>query len=171
MDNQVNNYVEKRQAELAQQSMVSKLKRKANKYGDNYDPDTAAGLLNISLQQGGMVGSVAQELANERKTLLQRALDTGVGKTLSWGIKQLDNVNNVMAATVLSLQGNGLTFGENVAKSLREDTQLSNVVFGESQAETRAGKVISWVARTAFDTILDPTTYVTFGASGLKNLS
>lgn len=168
----VQNLIQKESEKRAQQQLSLSIRNNANKYASgSLDPNTVDGLVNLGLQAGGRVGAVSQEIANPRKSLLQKVTSSAPGQFLGWSLKQLDNVNNVMAASILSMQGNGLTFGENIAKSLKEDTQVSTVLFGESKAKTKAGKVVSWVARTAFDTLIDPTTYITFGAGGARKIT
>lgn len=121
-----------------------------------YDTSSAEGLLALANSQGGSVAEVANELANPRTGILST-----VGSTLKNAFSGFLDIISIPSNVIAGVMSSEYTVGE----AMKENIRPSDVIFGEDESETTMQKAGSFLVRTAADILLDPLTYVTFGAS------
>lgn len=159
-----------KQRKLGMSRSVSGL---GNQYQDNMDPNTSEGLYNLAMMNGGRSAEVISQLAHPRKGILSSVGDV-LKKAGKGVIDILSTGNEIVAGTILGLQSNGLSLSEGVQKALKEDLTTSDVLLGDYNKTGKTGlqKVGNFAVRFALDTLLDPLTYLTFGAArGVVGLS
>ena len=159
-------YINKRNASKARQSSLSGIKKMGNRFHGNLDPNTSEGLYNLAMMQGGRSAEVIAELAHPQKSILS-SIGERVKNFAGDVLDVLSTGNEAVAGVILSMQGNGLSLSENVRKAITEDISASDALLGEFNGKNKTGlqKVGNFVMRTGIDILLDPTTYITFGAS------
>lgn len=123
------------------------------------DLSSPEGLLELARLQGGAVGEVAEELVNPEKSFLSR-----VGNTLGGGFQKFVNTMLIPSNVVAGV----LSADHTVREALDQKLMPSDVLFGEDSLDpdaTAMEKVGNFFTRFTVDVLLDPLTYVTFGAS------
>lgn len=176
MDNIQKNIQLGRQKQITQMQNANKKKVGifANNFQDNFDPNTAEGLYNLAIQNGGRPGEVASLLARQDKRLFT-TVGEGLKNVAMGALDLLATPGHLVAGTLLGLQDNGLTFGESVRKALKENINVSDVIMPnklttkDSPFLAKAGE---WGLRFAIDVVTDPLTFVTAGATrGILGIS
>lgn len=149
----------------------------ANKYGvkssRKADLTTSEGLYNVAEATGGAVAKRAKEITGEEPTTFSKiegGLKRGLGNTLD--IIQRPNyaiasgIKNVIDTNPNTTFEGGLESG---ITGQTKHTFTDVLEEGGWKPETRGGKIAKGVTGFALDVLLDPTTYVTFGAgAGVK---
>ena len=121
------------------------------------DLNTSQGLLELARAQGGAVGQLAEELAHPNRGILS-SIGNGFKKAFSEFVDIISVPNQVVAGV--------LSDKYSVSEAVKKNISTSDVIFGEQDPNaTTMKKVGSFLVRTATDIVLDPLTYVTFGAS------
>jgi hypothetical protein len=128
------------------------------------DLNSSEGLLSLAQQQGGAIGQVAEELVHPTKGILS-SIGDGFKKAFT-GFVDLISIPNQVIAGALSDK-------YSISEAIKQNISTSDVIFGDQDPNsTTMHKVGSFLVRTATDIVLDPLTYVTFGASkGVLGLS
>lgn len=128
------------------------------------DLNSSEGLLQLAQAQGGAIGQVAEELVHPSKGILS-SIGDGFKHAFS-GFVDLISIPNQVVAGVLSSK-------YSISEAVKQNISTSDVLFGDQNPNnTTMQKVGSFLVRTATDIVLDPLTYVTFGASkGVLGLS
>lgn len=132
------------------------------------DLTTAAGLYDVAQQAGGNVAEQADQVMGIKPSLRQRVTDglkTGLGKTLD--IISRPNYAIASAAKNVVDDDPNTTISGGLKSGITGKTKHTfSDVFEEAgwKPESYAGKFGKGVLGFAADVLLDPTTYVTFGA-------
>lgn len=154
--------------------LKSSLNSFGNKFGESFDPNTSEGLYNLAMQHGGRTEEVLRELAHPQKSILS-TIGNGLKNFGSGIINVLEAPNEIVGGLLQYMKGtNQMSLSDNVVKAVKEDISTSDVLFGEFNSKGKHGveKVANFLVRTATDILLDPTTYLTFGATrGILGLS
>jgi len=120
---------------------------------DLNDPDV---LYQIAQLQGGAIAGTAEELFHPQRSILA-TVGKGFKNAFMGFLDVLMTPSEIMAG-ILSPE---LTIRE----AMKKDIMPSDVLFGEPDKDrTTMQKVGGFFVRTALDILLDPLTYVTFGA-------
>lgn len=144
-----------------------------NKTSKKADLTTSEGLYNVAEQQGGAVAKSAKQITGEEPTVFSKiegGLKKGLGKTLDI----ISRPNYAVASAVKNVidKNPTTTFEGGLKSGITGKTKhtFSDVLEeGGWKPETTAGKVVKGATGFALDVLLDPTTYVTFGAgTGVK---
>lgn len=129
-------------------------------YGSTTQQDplsTPEGLYNLALQQGGAVAMAATELYHPQVGLM-----SSIGGALKNSFHKFINIISVPNQVVAGIISPDLTVGD----TIRDNISASDVIYGEKDPNASIyQKIGSFLVRTATDVLLDPLTYVTFGAS------
>lgn len=125
--------------------------------------DSVNGLLTLAQQQGGAVGSAADELVHPTTSILST-----IGNGFKNAFSDFVSVLSIPSETVAGI----LSPTQSVSDAIKNHTKVSDVIFGQQPGnESTMMKVGSFITRTAVDIMTDPLTYVTFGAGeGLMGL-
>lgn len=131
--------------------------------GGKADLSTSQGLYELAQSQGGAVAQVANELYHPQTSILS-TISNGLKSAFSGFINAISVPNEIVAGIISS----DLTVGE----AIDQHVKTSDVLFGKQDPNASIyGKVGQFLARTATDILLDPLTYLTFGAgSGILGL-
>jgi len=125
---------------------------------NSFDLNTSEGLLNIARSKGGNIAEAAEEIANPTTGILS-TIGNGLKNSFKGFVDVISIPNQIVAGAI----SKDYTVGE----AIKENISTSDVIFGELNPDSSTmQKVGGFVARTAVDMLLDPLTYVTFGASG-----
>jgi len=121
------------------------------------DLSSSQGLLALAMGQGGAVGAAATEMAHPT---------TGILSSISSGLKnsfrKFVDIISVPSQAVAGIISPSVTVKEAIEKNISP----SDIIFGEKKKNANLlEKTGSFLVRTATDILLDPTTYITFGAS------
>lgn len=130
------------------------------------DLNSSEGLLMLARAQGGAIGQVAEELVHPNRGILS-SIGNGFKKAFA-GFVDIVSVPNQIVAGAISDK-------YSISEAIKKNISTSDVIFGDQNPKnTTMQKVGSFLVRTATDILLDPLTYVTFGASrgalGLSSL-
>jgi hypothetical protein len=123
-------------------------------------------LLQAAKMEGGAIAEVAHELTDPKASVLST-----VGNGFKKAFKGFIDVMNVSSNTVAGVLSPDYTVGE----AIKENITPSQVIFGDPvETDLFTVKALDWTGRFATDVLLDPLTYVTFGASagalGIRSL-
>lgn len=120
------------------------------------DANSSEGLLAIANAHGGAVAQAANEIAYPTTGILS-TIGNGVKRAFKGFVDVLSMPSQVVAGTISA----DYTIGQ----AIKENISPSDVIFGarDPYASTMQ-KTGSFLTRTAVDILLDPLTYVTFGA-------
>jgi len=135
------------------------------------DLTTSEGLYNIAKQAGGALAKKAEEL--EKGTFISK-VGEGLKKGLSKTLDIISRPGYASASAVKNIidEDPNTTFVGGLKSGITGQTKHTySDVFEEAgwKPETTVGKVTKGAAGFALDVLLDPTTYVTFGAgTGMK---
>lgn len=139
--------------------------RGSNPYriGGKADLSSSQGLYMLAQQQGGAVAQAAAELYHPQTSILS-TLAAGFKGAFSNFIDTISAPNEIVAGIISP----NITVGE----ALDNHVKTSDVLFGKSDPNASIySKTGQFLVRTATDILLDPLTYVTFGAgSGFLGL-
>jgi hypothetical protein len=114
-------------------------------------------LLAAAKLEGGAIAEVAEELTHPRRSIFSTVGD-GFKNAFSGFIDVIQMPQNIVAGALSS----DYTIGE----AMKYDVTPSDVLFGEQdETDTFIQKTGEFSKRFAVDVLLDPLTYVTFGAS------
>jgi hypothetical protein len=146
----------------------------AQKYGNvKEDLTTSGGLYNVAQRTGGAVAERANEIMGENPSILSRVgsgLKTGLGKILD--VAQRFNYAGASAVKNVIDQDANTTLSSGLLSGIKGETKNTySDVFEEAgwKPTSFAGKAGKGIAGFALDVLLDPTTYITFGAgAGVK---
>jgi len=145
----------------------------AAKSRKNFDLGTSEGLYGLAQDAGGPVAARADEIMGNDPSLLSRfggGLKKGLGKVLD--VAQRFNYAGASAVKNVIDDDVETTFGGGLKSGITGKTKHTySDVFEEAgwNPETKLGKFGKGATGFALDVLLDPTTYVTFGASaGVK---
>lgn len=137
------------------------------------DLNTSEGLFNLAQKTGGTVGQKGKEIMGEEKSIfgkIESGFKKGLGKTLD--VAQRVNYASASAVKNAIDDDPNTTFGGGLKSGIKGITKHTYTdVFEEAgwQPTGWAGKAAKGLSGFALDVLLDPTTYVTFGASaGVK---
>ncbi len=119
------------------------------------DLTTSAGLYGLAQAQGGQVASEAQQIMEPQSTFLGKMADFG-RTALTKTIKALNLGANVVAGIISP--------DKTVGEAVQENILPADVVWGEMTADTKLGKAGLGIGKFITNVLLDPVTYVTFGA-------
>lgn len=136
-------------------------------FSNGPDLDSADGLLSLAQAQGGAISQVAEELTHPERGILS-TIGNGFKKAFS-GFVDVISVSNQVVAGAISSE---YTIGE----AIDQNISTSDVLLGKADPNASTMKKVgNFFVRTAVDILLDPLTYVTFGAGagflGLKSTS
>ena len=121
-----------------------------------FDLNTPQGLLDLAMLQDGAVAEAAFELIHPEKSMLSQ-IGSGLMNTFAGFIDIITIPEQVIAGMI----DPDISIGEAIEENIRP----SDVLFGEVDEEMSAmTKVGGFFIRTATDILLDPLTYVSFGA-------
>lgn len=122
-----------------------------------FDPNSSEGLLAIANAQGGSIAQTANELAHPTTGILST-----VGQGVKHALKGFMDVLAVPQEVLVGAVSSDYTIGQAIDKHIKP----SDVLFGgHNPQDTTMQKVGGFLVRTAADIMLDPLTYLTFGAS------
>lgn len=125
-------------------------------FGGTSDTSSVDGLLEIARMQGGSIGQTAEELVHPRTSILS-TMGEGFKNAFSTFVDIISTPSEVVAG-IISPE---YTVGEAIKQNIRP----SDVIWGDQEeGMTTMQKVGSFSVRLATDVLLDPLTYVTFGA-------
>lgn len=158
-------YLNKKKADQAQARTTKTVNTYSNKFAGSLDPNTSEGLYNLAMANGGRQAEVIKQLAHPEKNLLS-SIGNKLKKFGGAVIDVLETPNEIVAGIILSGQNEkGLT--ENVKNAIKKDLSTSDVLFGDFNSTGKSGlqKVGNFALRTGVDILLDPLSYLTFGAS------
>jgi len=143
------------------------------KVSSNPDLNSTEGLYGVAQRAGGAVAERADEITGKDPGFFSQlggALKTGLGKVLD--VAQRFNYAGASAVKNVIDDDAETTFGGGLKSGITGQTKHTYTdVFEEAgwNPETKLGKFGKGAAGFALDVLLDPTTYVTFGASaGVK---
>lgn len=120
------------------------------------DIDSIDGLLRLAQAQGGAVAQAAEELVHPSTSILS-TVSSGFKKAFTGFIDIISTPSEVVAG-ILSKRFS-------VSEAIERDLRPSDVIFGQSKKHaTTMQKIGGFLTRTALDILLDPLTYLTFGA-------
>lgn len=139
------------------------------------DLTTSDGLYSVAQNAGGAVANKATEVIGENPSLLSRVgsgLKKGLGKVLDLA----QRVNYASASAVKNVIDDdpNTTFGGGLKSGIKGETKHTYTdVFEEAgwKPTSWTGKASKGVAGFALDVLLDPTTYVTFGAGATAKVT
>lgn len=147
--------------------------RRSSRSSSAVDLTTSQGLYSVAQGAGGAVAKKAGEIAGTQKSLLSRiggGLKRGLGKVLD--VAQRFNYAGASATKNILDDDTSTTFLGGLKSGITGETKHTySDVFTEAgwQPTSKMGKLGKGLTGFAFDVLLDPTTYVTFGASaGVK---
>ncbi len=129
-------------------------------------------LVLLAKMQGGNVAEIAEELTNPRRSMLSTA-----GKKFKNTFGQFMDIISTPSQVVAGLISKDYT----VREAMDQNLSVSDAIFGAENIFDKDGdpstlaKIGNFLVRLPTDILLDPTTYLTFGASsgvmGIKALS
>jgi len=119
------------------------------------DLSTSQGLFELAQQQGGTIAAEAAEIIKPETTFWGK-----VGNTFGSALQKTIRVLNVGANVSAGIIDPDKTVGE----AVKEGLMPSDVLFGDMKADTTLGKIGLFTGKLAIDVLLDPLTYITFGA-------
>lgn len=127
------------------------------------DLSTSEGLLQLAQSQGGALSEVANELVHPTTSILST-----MGNAFKNTFKSFVNIISKPSQVVAGALSSKYT----VREALKQNLSPSDVIWGEmSDDATTMQKIGGFLTRTATDILLDPLTYLTFGAgSGIAGL-
>lgn len=124
--------------------------------GGGTDLNSSEGLLNLADQQGGQVAQTANELAHPT---------TGILSTIGNGIKNAFKDFVDVLSVPSEVVAGALSPTYSISEAIKKNIKPSDVIFGQQDKNASTmQKVGGFLTRTATDILLDPLTYVTFGA-------
>lgn len=127
-------------------------------FGGASDLNSSEGLLSLANQQGGQIAQTANELAHPTTGILST-----IGNTVKNAFKDFVDVLSVPSEIVAGALSPNYT----IAQAIQQNIKPSDVIFGQqNENASTMVKAGSFLVRTAADILLDPLTYVTFGAGG-----
>lgn len=136
----------------------------------NVDLNSSQGLLSLAQMQGGQIEQAANELAHPTTNILS-AIGDGFKNAFGGFVKVISTPSEFVAGTITSLK-DGTPIVQNIQDAMKNATSPAEALFGKE--DPNAGglqKVGQFLTRTAVNVLLDPLTYVTFGAGeGLLGL-
>ena len=122
----------------------------------DFDLSTPAGLLELAASQGGAVSAIAEELTNPSKTIWS-SVTAGFKKSFRAFIDVISVPSELVTAAISPKIG--------VREAIEKDIFPSEVIFGDPDPDDNTfQKIGSFSYRLAVDILLDPLTYLTFGA-------
>src|SRR3990167_10101997 len=133
-----------------------------------YDLTTSEGLYQLSQASGGAVATAGQKITQPPKSLLGKiggGLKKGLGKTLD--VLMRPNYAVATATKNIIDKDKQTTLLGGLRTGITGETKNTfHDVFTEAgwNPKTKVGKVAKGVSGFVLDVILDPTTYITFGA-------
>lgn len=138
------------------------------------DLTTLEGLYNLSQARGGTIAQKADEIVGKKKSIFSR-VSTGMRRGLMKVLDLSQRTNYAVASAVKNTQDQdaSTTFSQGLRTGITGQTKHTFTdVFSEMgfNPTTRTGKVTKAVAGFAFDVLLDPTTYITFGGGALAKV-
>lgn len=120
------------------------------------DLSTSEGLLALAAMQGGAIGQAAADMAHPEVGILST-----IGNGFKTAFSDFVNLISVPSQTVAGILSQDLT----VREAIKQNITPSDVLFGDKDPNASVyQKIGSFAVRTATDILLDPLTYVTFGA-------
>lgn len=119
--------------------------------------DSAEGLYQLAQMQGGAVAQAANEIYHPSTGILS-SIGAGMKNAFRGFVDIISTPSHVMAGLLSS----EMTVGD----AMKDNITPSDVIFGDKDPDGSIYKKTgSFLIRTAVDILLDPLTYVTFGAS------
>lgn len=127
------------------------------------DLSSSQGLYDLAQSQGGSVAQAANEIYHPTTGIL-----SSIGNTLKSAFKDFTDIISVPSEAIAGIISPNLS----VSDAISQHVTPSDVIFGDKDPNASVyQKVGSFLVRTATDILLDPLTYVTFGAGeGLLGL-
>lgn len=120
------------------------------------DLSTADGLLKVAQMQGGSLGEVANELIHPKTSILS---------TISDGFKNSFKEFVDIISVPSQVVAGALSTKYTVSEAVKSNISPSDIIWGEKDSDASTMKKVGgFLVRTATDILLDPLTYVTFGA-------
>lgn len=131
--------------------------------GNQADLSSSQGLYDLAQAHGGAVAQAANEIYHPETGIL-----SSIGAGLKSAFKGFMDVISVPSEAIAGIISPDLS----VSDAIKNHTTPSDVIFGDKDPNaTTYQKIGSFLVRTATDILLDPLTYVTFGAGeGLLGL-
>lgn len=124
--------------------------------GGQPDLGTTQGLLSLAAAQGGAVAQAASDLAHPEVGILST-----IGNGFKSAFVNFVDLISIPSQTVAGILSSELT----VREAIKDNVTPADVIFGEKDPNASIyQKTGSFLVRTATDILLDPLTYVTFGA-------
>lgn len=124
--------------------------------GSSFNLNSPDGLLALAQDQGGNIAQAANELAHPTTGILST-----IGDTFKNAFTDFVNTISIPSEAVAGILSPSLSIGDAIAQHVTP----SDVIFGAKDPNaTVMQKVGSFLVRTATDILLDPLTYLTFGA-------
>lgn len=112
-------------------------------------------LYQLAVQQGGPVATKARAILEPQVTFWGKVKNFTTG--LLWKTIKVLNAGAAAVAGILDPD-------KTIAEAVKEGEMPSDVIFEGIEPETKLGKIGLFAAKLATDILLDPLTYVTFGA-------
>lgn len=120
-------------------------------------------LLNLATSQGGSIAAAAQELVHPTSGILSTISD-GFKNSFHKFVDIISTPSEVIAGSINSFKNNK-GFLQNIDDAIKNNISPADVLFGKENPNNNGmQKVGSFLTRTAVNVLLDPLTYVTFGA-------
>ncbi len=139
--------------------MVNLLNSTSSKltFGGSKKDQSLDTLLNLAVAEGGAVGEAAQSMLHPKTSILST-----VGKGFKSTFRGFIEVISAPGQAVAGIISPDVT----VREAVRENIRAADVIWGNPDpSNTTMRKVGDFFVRTATDILLDPLTYLTFGAS------
>lgn len=127
------------------------------------DLSSSEGLYLLAQEQGGAVAQAANEIYHPTTGIL-----SSIGSSLKSAFRGFVNTLSVPSEVIAGIMSTEYTIGEAISKNIKP----SDVLYGEKDPDGSIYKKTgSFILRTATDILLDPLTYITFGAgSGILGI-
>lgn len=127
------------------------------------DLNTSQGLLTLAQSQGGAVSQAATELVHP---------NTGILSTIGNKFKNAFGDFVDLISTPSQVVAGVLSKEHTIGEAIKKNISPSDVIFGKSDPNASIyAKTGNFLVRTATDILLDPLTYLTFGAGGVLGAS
>lgn len=131
--------------------------------GSDNGLNSVDGLLSMAQAQGGAVGAAADEMVHPTTNILSTIGD-GFKNAFQDFVNVISTPSQVVAGTINDVKnGGGLI--QNIGDAISNNISPADALFGKEDPNNNGmQKVGSFLTRTATNVLLDPLTYLTFGA-------
>lgn len=128
-----------------------------------FDLNSPDGLLSLAQQQGGSISSAANELVHPTTGILS-TIGSGFKNAFKDFVDIISTPSQVVAGTLNSFKTGSNVFSS-VGDAIKNNISPADVIWGKEDPNGNGmQKVGGFLTRTATNVLLDPLTYLTFGA-------